>query len=281
MTIIDFHTHFFPESLFRAIWKWFDAYGWDIRNRVLADELIQELKSTGTSKMVLLNYAHKPGMSRMLNEWTREFADQHPEVIPFGTVHPFDEDWDEIVTHCFEGYGFYGLKLHAIVLGIAADDPVFFPIYEKIEESGKILMLHAGNGPRLERSVANTSNVAGVERVKVILERYPNLKLVIPHLGADEVDEFFDLMEEHENLWMDTTMTLAGYFPRKPSLARIEELSDRILYGSDAPNIPYALDVEMNNIKKWFSKEVQEKLFFKNAQKLLNLEVDSMPTDPT
>jgi predicted TIM-barrel fold metal-dependent hydrolase len=269
MTIIDFHTHFFPEKLFQAIWKWFDQYGWGIQHKIFADELIQKLKSIGTSKMVLLNYAHKPGMSQMLNQWTREFADRHPDIIPFGTVHPHDEDRHNIVTRCFEDYGFYGLKLHALVLRIAVDDPIFFPIYEKIQDAGKILMLHAGNGPRIEGSAADSSDVAGVNRVKVVLEHCPELKIVIPHLGADEIDDFFDLMEEYNNLWMDTTMMLAGYFPKLPSLTRIETFSDRILYGSDAPNIPYPLETEINNIKKWFSKDVQEKLFWKNAQKLL------------
>jgi len=272
MTVIDFHTHFFPDNLFRAIWKWFDQYAWDIQHRIFADELIQKLKSIGVSKMVLLNYAHKPGMSLMLNQWTREFARKHPEVIAFGTVHPHDENRDRVVTQCFEDYGFHGLKLHAHVLGIAVDHPAFFPIYEKIEKKGKILMLHAGNGPRLEGSTGKTSSVSGVKRVKVILKRHPDLKLVIPHLGADEFDAFLDLMEDHKNLWMDTTMTLADYLPKQPSRKRIEKLSDRILYGSDAPNIPYPLDTEMNNIRKWFSKDVQEKLFFKNAQKLLGLE---------
>jgi len=272
MTIIDFHTHFFPESLFRAIWKWFDDYLWGIQHKVLADELFKKLKSIGISKMVLLNYAHKPGMSRKLNQWTREFTHKYPDVIPFGTVHPNDKDRDKIVTQCFEDYGFYGLKLHAIVLRMAVDDPIFFPIYEKMEEAGKILMLHAGTGPRLEGSTEDSSDFAGVKRVKVILKHYPNLKLVIPHLGTEEIDEFFHLMEEHENLWMDTTMMLAGYFPKKPSLTMIEKFSDRILYGSDAPHIPYPLDTEMNNIKNWFSKDVQEKLFFKNARKLLGFE---------
>jgi len=269
MTIIDFHTHFFPKNLFKAIWKWFDEYGWGIQHKIFADELIHKLKAMGISKMVLLNYAHKPGMSQTLNQWTRAFADKNPEIIPFGAVHPYDKDRDGIMTQCFNGYGFHGLKLHAFVLEIAVDDSIFFPIYEKMEELGKILMLHAGTGPRLERRTMDTSSVAGVKRVKVILKHFPYLKLVIPHLGFEETNEFFDLMEEHENLWMDTTMTLANYFPRKPSLARIEKLSDRILYGSDAPNIPYPLETEMNNIKKWFPKDVQEKLFFKNAQKIL------------
>lgn len=141
MTIIDFHTHFFPANLFRAIWKWFDEFGWDIQNKIFADELIEKLKSIGVTKMVLLNYSHKPGMSRELNRWTREFADRHAGIIPFGAVHPMDEDKDKVIDQCFDDYGFYGIKLHAIVLGMAVDDPVFFPIYEKIEDAGKILLM--------------------------------------------------------------------------------------------------------------------------------------------
>lgn len=273
MTIIDFHTHLFPDKLFKAIWAYFDKYGWAIQHKVLADELIQRLTSIGVSKMVLLNYVHKPGMSQELNQWTRAFADRHPNVIPFGAIHPQDDDRERILTQCFEEYGFYGLKLHALVLKLAVDAPVFFPIYEKMEENGKILMLHAGNGPGSAGSSTANLDIAGAKRVKKVLKRYPNLKLVIPHLGTDEVDAFFDLMEEYGNLWMDTTMMLADYFPERPLLRRIEILSDRILYGSDAPNIPYPLETEIGNIKQRFSKDIQEKIFFKNALKLLDYSV--------
>lgn len=273
MTIIDFHTHFFPESLFRAIWNWFEKFGWGARHKFLADELIEQLKSIGVSKMVLLNYAHKTGMSRSLNQWTKDLAEKHPEIIPFGAAHPHDEDCESIVDQCFDEFGFYGLKLHVHVLEIAADDPSFFPIYEKIEAAGKVLMLHAGNGPALKQRAMELDKVAGVDRVRVILKRYPNLKLVIPHLGVNQPDEFFDLMEEHENLWLDTAMALSRYFPETPSLERIEKFSDRILYGSDSPNIPYPLETEMSNVKTWFSEEVQEKLFYKNALRLLDIEL--------
>ena len=272
MDIIDFHTHFFPESLFRAIWRFFDSFSWKIEHKVFADELLLKLKALGVSKMVLLNYAHKPGMSQSLNQWTHEFAANNPEIIPFGTVHPHDVNLSEMIDECFDEFGFFGLKLHSHVLNLALDDPMFFPIYEKIESAGKILMLHGGNGPGYARTNPKTSHVSGVERVKVIIKNFPKMKLVIPHLGVNQPDEFFDLMEDHENLWMDTTMVLADYFPLKPSLTRIEQLSDRILYGSDSPNIPYPLEIEMNNIKNWFSEAIQEKLFFKNAQRLLGLE---------
>ena len=272
MTIIDFHTHFFPENLFQAIWRWFDKYAWDIQHKIPSEELIKKLKTLGVTQMVLLNYAHKPGMSERLNQWTSDFSKTHPEVIPFGTVHPRDKDVKKIMTQCFEEYGFYGIKVHGHVSGVAIDDPASFPIYERIEAAQKLLMLHGGQGPSLKGYSKVTANVTGFQRVKTILKHFPKLKLIIPHLGADEFDDFFDLMEDSPNLWMDTTMALAEYFPKSPSLERIEKLSDRILYGSDAPNIPYPLDTEIKNIRAWFPADIQKKLFFTNAQKLLGMQ---------
>ncbi len=38
--LIDFHTHFFPDKLFEAIWKWFEDQGWPIIYKKYADDLI-------------------------------------------------------------------------------------------------------------------------------------------------------------------------------------------------------------------------------------------------
>ena len=34
-----------------------------------------------------------------------------------------------------------------------------------------------------------------------------------PHLGADEFEEYKRMTEKNDNLWLDTTMTLADYLP--------------------------------------------------------------------
>ena len=51
----------------------------------------------------------------------------------------------------------------------------------------------------------------------------------------------------------------------------INELSDRILFGSDFPNIPYQYE---NSIQGWLQREMEpsfyEKLFFRNAELLFS-----------
>ncbi len=270
--IFDAHAHFFPDKLFDAIWKWFDNYGWPIQHKMYAEDCVAKLHEIGVSRYIILNYAHKVEMSESLNQWTYQFSKKHPESIPFGTVHPDDLNVADVLKQCFEEYGFHGLKFHTHVTGIRPDDPKLFPIYEALIHHNKVITLHAGNGPSLHGYKEHTGHVSGAKYVRPILERYPELKIIIPHLGADEFDEFFQLMDEFPNLWMDTTMATSGYFPVTVPWDKIEKFSDRILYGSDFPNLPYAADQEMKEIRKNVPNPTQQqKIFSQNLGRLLVL----------
>jgi predicted TIM-barrel fold metal-dependent hydrolase len=68
--------------------------------------------------------------------------------------------------------------------------------------------------------------------------------LVIAHMGLPEYGEFFDLVEAYDGLHLDTTMAFTDFteamhpFPRELT-PRLVDLADRIVFGSDFPNIPY------------------------------------------
>ena len=270
--IIDSHVHLFPEPLFKAIWKWFKNNGWPVRYQVQAEEAVRLLKEAGIDRFVLLNYAHKPGISEALNAWTREFSKTCPEAIPFGAIHPEDEDVAGLLDRCFGDYGFYGLKFHCHVAGIRPDDERMFPIYEKLIEYDRVLTIHSGAGPSLGGYREKEAAVSGASVTRRFLKKFPKLKVIVPHLGADEFDEFFDLMEEFPNLRMDTTMALAGYFPMAIPWEKIEAYADRILYGSDFPNIPYEMRTEVAAIRSsGLSKEAKEKILFENAARLFGI----------
>jgi predicted TIM-barrel fold metal-dependent hydrolase len=59
-----------------------------------------------------------------------------------------------------------------------------------------------------------------------------------------EYAEFLDIAERHERVFLDTTMALTPFaeaiapFPGA-ELPRLFGLGDRIIFGSDFPNIPY------------------------------------------
>jgi predicted TIM-barrel fold metal-dependent hydrolase len=63
---------------------------------------------------------------------------------------------------------------------------------------------------------------------------------VIPHLGADQWREFFALCRSSPNLYLDTTMALSGYLSEdRPGRDDFIALADRLLFGTDFPNLPY------------------------------------------
>ena len=70
----------------------------------------------------------------------------------------------------------------------------------------------------------------------------------MPHLGFDEISAYRKLIEKYDSLWLDTTMMLADYLPMDylPKLADMR--TDRIMYGTDFPNLPYAWDRELKKL---------------------------------
>ncbi|MFH1626201.1 MAG: amidohydrolase family protein, partial [Pseudomonadota bacterium] len=247
---IDSHVHLFPEPLFHSIWKWFDECAWPVKHKIPADEIIRLLIKLGAERLVVYNYSHKAGVSSSLNEWNYNLAKKYPKLITCATVHPEDDDLLALLRTAFRDYNLYGLKIHCHVNKIAPDDERMFPIYEKVIEYDKILNIHAGTGPPVPSYDFDINEICGVKRFRKVLKRYPDLRCIVPHLGAEEFEEFYDLMREYANLWTDTTMILSGFFPHHINPERLVEFQDRILYGSDTPNIPYDLDTEINYIKK-------------------------------
>lgn len=273
---IDSHVHFFPEEIFRAIWKWFDEYAWEVRYKLPTDMLVAILKKSGAERFVCYNYAHEPGISRFLNQWTAKFSERYPEVISFAAIHPEDEEPAAELRRCFS-MGFKGVKVQCHVTGIAPDDERMFPLYEAVVENNKVLVIHGGTGPSLSGYPQETSAISGTQHVERMLQRFPEMKCIVPHFGVDDYKGFFALMDEYDNLYSDNAMVLANFFPNLPDdmdfiLEHIVKHQDRVLYGSDFPNIPYEVETEIEVIKGLpLPQEVKDKLFVDNAVRLFGL----------
>jgi uncharacterized protein len=245
--VVDAHIHLFPDPVFEAVWRWFDQYGWPIRYKLHTPEVVSFLLSRGVSRVVALHYAHKPGMARFLNAYVAEVARAEPRVLGLATVLPGEEGAPEILAEAFAA-GLKGVKLHCHVQCFAPDAPALHEVYAACTRAGKPLVMHAGREPTSPQHKCDVHALCSAERVERVLKDHPTLKLCVPHLGADEFDAYERLLERHDNLWLDTTMVVAGYFPIPIPRRLLEVRPERILYGTDFPNIPYAWDRELKQL---------------------------------
>lgn len=239
--IVDVHVHFMPENVMAKVWDYFDRQGplvareWPIAYKVPIETRVAILEELSVLRYSGLAYPHRPEMAKWLNDWTMEFARTHTRCAPSATFYP-EEGAPAYVEEALEG----GAKIFKAHVQVGAYDPrdVRLDDVWRILERAKVpVVIHCGSAP-----VAGSHT--GVEPIEEVLRRYPELTLVIAHMGNDEYEGFVDLAERYSRVHLDTTMVFTPFneamspYPRD-LLPRLGALEDRVVFGSDFPNIPY------------------------------------------
>ena len=220
--IIDAHVHLFPDNLFASIWQWFDKFGWPIRYRFSAQEAIEFLLSRGVNQIVGLHYAHRPGVARELNAYMSNLCRCYPKLTGMATVYPGEKNADQILTRAFD-QGLSGVKLHCHVQCFDMLDREMHVIYKLCAENQKPLIMHVGREPKSPAYPCDPYKLCSAARLEQVIRAYPNLRVCVPHLGADEFGAYGRLQENYNNLWLDNTMILADYlhFDETPDLTKM------------------------------------------------------------
>lgn len=273
--VVDAHVHVFPDSLFGAVQQWFDRHAWKIRYRMTTAGIFDFLLSRGIRHIVALQYAHRPGIAADLNRYMidqcRPYAGR---VTGLATVFPGEAGAGNILQEAFAA-GLAGVKLHAHVqcFDLAAESMT--PIFACCRRNDKPLVIHAGREPKSEAYLCDPHRICGAEKVERVLQAFPGLKLCVPHLGYDELGAYRRLLERYDSLWLDTTMVLADYFPVSAPVDLHRYRPDRVLYGSDFPNIPYAWDRELKNLQAaGLDEDLLARILNRNAGELFGLETN-------
>ncbi len=264
-TVIDAHVHLFPDNLFESIWQWFEKFGWPIRYRLRSPEAIEFLLSRGVRRIVGLHYAHRPGVARELNAYMAKLCRSYQPLTGMATVYPGEKHGRQILAEAFDN-GLSGVKLHCHVQCFDMLAAGMHEIYGLCQELDKPLIMHVGREPKSPAYSCDPYELCSADKLEQVIKTYPGLRICVPHLGADEFKSYRRLLENYDNLWLDTTMILADYLPfdNIPNLADMR--ADRIIFGSDFPNLPYAWDRELQRIGHLnLTRERLSKLLCQNA----------------
>lgn len=251
--IIDVHTHFMPDNVMKKVWEYFDSAGplvgrpWPITYRYDEDTRVQQLREFGVRRFTSMIYPHKPGMAAWLGQWSAEFARRTPECLHTGTFYP-EESAGRYVSEAIDA-GVRVFKSHIQVGEYSPNDPLLDPVWQSIEDAGTPVVIHCGSGPA-------PGTFTGPAPIAELLRRFPRLCLVVAHMGLPEYSEFLDLAEKYPRVRLDTTMAFTDFteetapFPR-PEIPRLAALGDRILFGSDYPNIPYSYSSALESLTRF------------------------------
>jgi predicted TIM-barrel fold metal-dependent hydrolase len=247
--IVDAHVHVFPQAIFATMWQWFERYAWRVRYQLEPAEIIEFMLSQGIGRIVALHYAHMPGIARALNAHMADLCARYPQVIGTATVFPGEKDAPAILEEGFS-LGLKGVKLHAHVQCFDMDSEEMQQIYRICETSGKPLVMHVGPEPKNPEYSYGTDIdlICRTDKLEQVLKNHPGLKVCVPHLGADEFEAYHRMLHTYDNLWVDNAMILADYLPVE-NVPVLDDLpSNRVMYGTDFPNIPYAWDRELKRL---------------------------------
>jgi predicted TIM-barrel fold metal-dependent hydrolase len=250
--VIDVHTHFMPKSVMDKVWQYFDSAGplvgreWPIKYRTAETDRVEMLRQFGVRGFTALVYPHKPQMAAWLNQWAVQFARATPDCLATATFYPEPDAGDYVEAAISDGAQVF--KAHIQVGRYQPNDPFLDPVWGAIEDARIPVVIHCGSGPA-------PGEYTGPEPIRLLLQRYPRLRLIIAHLGMPEYVDFMDICEDSADVRLDTTMAFTPFvdelmpFPSS-QLNRLRDLGDRILFGSDFPNIPYGYADAMRSLTR-------------------------------
>jgi predicted TIM-barrel fold metal-dependent hydrolase len=250
--LFDVHVHFLPPRVMAKVRAQFDNAGpligrpWPLEYRGDDEELLGRLNALGVRRFSALPYAHRPGIAEFLNDWAAGLADRVPQVLRSATLYP-EEGVESYVADRI-GAGTEVFKVHVQVGDFDLTDPLLDRAWGLIEDAGTPVVIHANSGP-----VANAHTGPGPMRS--LLGRHPRLTAVLAHMGAPEYAEFLALAEEHDRVHLDTTMAFTDFFEEMAAfprdlLPRLRDVGDRVLLGSDFPNIPYPNAHQLESLER-------------------------------
>ncbi|HEX9913498.1 MAG TPA: amidohydrolase family protein [Candidatus Bathyarchaeia archaeon] len=211
---------------------------------VSRDEFLADLSEAGIDKAVVLSD------KRTSPEQVSSFVRGDPDhFIGFGYVNPTQHGADEEVLRQREELGLHGLKLYPCSDGYAPDDSHAFKVYEAASSIGMPVMFHHAGMPNPYDYLKHTDPA----QIDVVAECFPDLMIVLAHLGYPRVDETLYVARKHRNVWCDISWPYGDvnhpsfqYLLWRDLLVALNlGVIDKLVFGTDYPGVRQRQYVDM------------------------------------
>jgi aminocarboxymuconate-semialdehyde decarboxylase len=302
--IIDIHNHVYPPKYVQAIQAGPSAYEvtfdpdgnpvlhspgdynilvpghrlMDVRKTVLDKARVDKQVISLTAPGTLIETPERAvELSRLVNEIFANIQDQHRDHFPALATLPLNDPDASVVEleRAISKLGLKGATLFSNVNGIALSDRRFWPLYEKANELQVVFFIHPTYPVGVEAMmdymlmplvgfVADTTLAAASLVFSGVLERFPNIKWVLGHLGgtipylAERLDRGYKAFAQcRENIHRPPSEYLKDFyydtvnFDVKALQFAIDSVgTEHLLAGSDYPHQIGSLEKMLTSIRQ-------------------------------
>ncbi len=168
------------------------------------------------------------------DEYVAEYAAAHADLcIGFLSVDPTQEGWEAEMRRGHRELGLRGIKLLPMYAGFYPHDERLDPLWTYASENGLPVILHSGT-----TFVAQAPLDCTLPRhLDVVARRFPQVKIVIAHLGHPYEAECLVVIRKHPHVYADVSALHYRPFQLYHSLMLAQEYGvwHKLLFGSDYP----------------------------------------------
>jgi len=179
------------------------------------------------------------------------------------------------LERCVKELGLMGLKFQQALQAFCPNEHRFYPLYEKCVELKIPVSFHTGTtgaGAGMPGGGGIRLNYTRPIYIDDVAADFPELTIIMIHPAWPWYEEQIAVLLHKGNVYADLSGWAPKYFPEAIRKEVNGRLQDKFMYGSDYPEIPpkrWLQEFESGGYKP----EVIEKVLYKNAQRILKLNV--------
>lgn len=234
--IIDVHSH---------AWSYPAHFSDDFRRQAIRARSGKEIdltvcyedyrkQATGDVRTIVFGGKAKLSGLWIDDQFVADYVSARPdELIGFMSLDPTQKNWEEEMRYGREELELRGIKLLPMYAGYHPDDPTLDPLWAYADQYRLPVLLHTGT-----TFIAQAPLECTLPRhLDSVATRFPDLKIIMAHLGHPYEGECIAMIRKHPNLYADISALHYRPFQLYHSLMLVQEYGvwDKLLFGTDYP----------------------------------------------
>ncbi len=261
--IIDCHCHVYPDKIAdKAVDSIRSFYSIDMGYDGRATTLIEKGRRNGVKHYVVFSVATTPKQVKAINEFIADTVKGSEGLMTgLGSLHPDSDNMEDDFRHLKE-LGLKGVKIHPDFQKIPIDD----------ERCERIYKLCSGVMPVLLHTGDYRYDYSNPDRMRRILEKYPELTVIGAHFGGWSVwDEAVEKLTSYPNFYVDCSSSFYSLSPEKVREIIRKYGADKVMFATDFPMWGYEQELEFF-FGLGLTEEETEKILYKNAVRVFGID---------